>query len=190
MNRVVSRTAKAAGSLAVVGSATLAFAMPAGAVPLPSSSWGAQATGTVSLPRVALARPANTPATAFNLSASDLVSASFILDRAVPGAAYSSVQSPVVSIFPALAAVSAIKVTSSCTTGVSGTSNIYGGSIQQFAQSTVTLPFSPRPNTKIKIPGGVTITLNKQSVGGGIRQVTAMYVSYSGQTVSLGVTRC
>ncbi len=95
-----------------------------------------------------------------------------------------------VSIFPALAAVSAIKVTSSCTTGVSGTSNIYGGSIQQFAQSTVTLPFSPRPNTKIKIPGGVTITLNKQSVGGGIRQVTAMYVSYSGQTVSLGVTRC
>ncbi len=60
----------------------------------------------------------------------------------------------------------------------------------QTTQGTITLPFSPGPNTKITIPGGVTITLNKQNTLLGIRQVTAMYIAYSGQNVSLGVTRC
>ena len=49
---------------------------------------------------------------------------------------------------------------------------------------------TPGVNTQIKIPGGVTITLNKQNYYGGIRQVTAIYVAYSGQNVSIGVTRC
>lgn len=189
MNRIVSGTVKAAGSLAVVGGAILATAMPAGAVTLPRS-WGAEATGTVSLAQVAVATTANTPATSFGVSAPPLLSTGFILDRAGPNTGYSSVQSPDVYISSALAAISATKVTSSCTTGVSGTSMIYGGSIVQTSQATITLPLNPARNTQITIPGGVTITLNKQNTLLGIRQVTAMYVSYSGQNVSLGITRC
>ncbi|HEY5354279.1 MAG TPA: hypothetical protein VIK57_17650 [Streptosporangiaceae bacterium] len=189
MNRIVSGTVKTAGALAVAGGAILATAMPAGAVTLPRA-WGAEATGTVSLPQVAVATTANTPATAFNVSAPPLLSTGFILDRAGPNTGYSSVQYPDVYISSALATVSATKVTSSCTTGISGTSNIYGGTVVQTTQSKITLPFSPAPDTKIKIPGGVTITLNKQNTLLGIRQVTAMYIAYSGQNLSLGVTRC
>ena len=84
MNRIVSGTVKAAGALAVAGGAILASAIPAGAVTLPRA-WGAEATGTVSLPQVAVATTANTPATAFNASAPPLLSTGFILDRASQG---------------------------------------------------------------------------------------------------------
>ena len=189
MNRLLSGAVKVAGSLAVVGGAVLASALPAGAVTLPRS-WGAQATGIVSLPQVALSTPGNTPVTAFNVSAGGLFSASFILDRSGPDTSYSKVQNPVVSVSSALAAISATTAISMCTTDVNGTSTIIGGSIVQTGQPTIHLPVTPAVNTQIQIPGGVTITLNKRNYYGGIRQTTAIYVSYSGQNVSIGVTRC
>ncbi len=189
MNRLLSGAVKVAGALAVAGGAVLASALPAGAVTLPRS-WGAQATGIVSLPQVALSTPGNTPVTAFNVSAGGLFSASFILDRSGPDTAYSTVASPAVSVSSALATISATTALSACTTGLGGRTTLSGGSIVQSGRATIHLPVSPGINTQIKIPGGVTITLNKQNYFGGIRQVTAIYVAYSGQNVSIGVTRC
>jgi hypothetical protein len=189
MNRIVSGTVKAAGSLAVVGGVLVASAMPAGAVTLPRS-WGAQATGTTSLPQVALAWAGNTYQSALNVSAPPILSTGFILDRAGPNTAYSSVTSPAVSIASALALVSATKVASTCDTGTAQDSTVWGGTIRQYGQPTIKLPLKPAINTQIQIPGGVTITLNKRNVYVGIRQVTAMYVAWSGQNVSLGVSRC
>ena len=91
MNRLLSGAVKVAGALAVAGGAVLASALPAGAVTLPRS-WGAQATGIVTLPQVALSTPGITPVTAFNVSAGGLFSASFILDRSGPDTSYSKVQ--------------------------------------------------------------------------------------------------
>ena len=189
MNRLLSGAVKAAGALAVAGGAVLASALPAGAVTLPRS-WGAEATGIVTLPQVALSTPGNTPVTAFNVSADGLFGASFILDRSGPNTSYSKVQNPVVSVSSALAAISATNAISMCTSGLSGSTTLNGGSIVQTGQATIHLPVSPGVNTQIKIPGGVTITLNKQNYFLGVRQVTAIYVSYSGQNLSIGVTRC
>ncbi len=189
MNRLLGGAVKAAGALAVAGGAVLASALPAGAVTLPRS-WGAQATGIVSLAQVALSTPGTTPVTAFNVSADDLFGASFILDRSGPDTAYSKVANPVVAVSSALAAIGAGTAISMCTTGVGGSTTLVGGSIAATGQPVIHLPVTPGVNTQIKIPGGVTITLNKQNYYGGIRQVTAIYVAYSGQNVSIGVTRC
>jgi len=189
MNRLLSGAVKAAGALAVAGGAVLATALPAGAVTLPRS-WGAQATGIVSLSQVALSTPGTTPVTAFNVSAGGLFSASFVLDRSGPDTSYSKVEMPVVSVSSALATISAGTAISMCTTGLGGSTTLNGGSIVQNGQPAIHLPVSPGVNTQITIPGGVTITLDKQNYFGGIRQVTAIYVSYSGQNVSIGVTRC
>ena len=189
MNRLLRRAVTAAGVLAVTGGTVLASAMPAGALVLPRS-WAAQATGTVSLSQVALAWAGNTPVTAFGVPSNPLLSTGFILDRAGPTWSYSQVQSPSVSVSSALAMVGASAVNTQCITGVTGTTQINSGQIVQYGQPTINLPLHPAVNTKIKIPGGVTITLNKQNIGSGIRQVTAIYVAWSGQNVSIGVTRC
>ena len=53
----------------------------------------------------------------------------------------------------------------------------------------IPLPRNPAINTKIFLPS-VTVTLNKQTVSGGLRTVTAIYVSGFGQNLSIGVSRC
>lgn len=189
MNRLVSRAVQAAGVLAVTGVAGLASAMPAGAIVLPRA-WAAEATGTVSLGQVALAYQGHTPVTAFGVPTNPLLSTGFILDRAGSTWGYSQVQSPSVSVSPALALVGASAVSTQCISGVTGTTQVNNGQIVQYGQPTINLPLHPAVNTKITIPGGVTITLNKQNVGAGIRQVTAIYVAWAGQNVSVGVTRC
>jgi hypothetical protein len=189
MNRLLRRAVTAAGVLAVTGGTALASAMPAGAVVFPRS-WAAQATGTVSLSQVALAYPGNTPVAAFGVPTNPLLSTGFLLDRAGSTWSYSQVQSPSVAVNSALALVGASAVNSQCITGLTGSTQINHGQIVQYGQPTINLPLHPAANTTIQIPGGVTITLNKQDVGGGIRQVTAIYVAWSGQNVSVGVTRC
>jgi hypothetical protein len=189
MNRLISRAVTAAAALAVAGGAALATALPASAAVLPRA-WGAQASGNVSLGQVALAYPGHTPATAFGLPLNSVLYTGFILDRAGPATSSSQVQGPAVLASTALALVGATKVTSQCTRGLSGTSLVYGGQIVQYGRPTLNLPLRPGVNTQIKIPGGVTITLNKQGTALGVRQVTAIYVSWAGQNVSVGVTRC
>ena len=142
MNRIVSGTVKVAGSLAVAGGVLVASAMPAGAVTLPRS-WGAQATGTTSLPQVALAWAGNTYQSALYVNAPPILSTGFILDRAGPNTAYSSVTSPAVSIASALALVGATKVASTCDTGNEQDATIWGGTIQQEGQPTIHLPLKP-----------------------------------------------
>lgn len=189
MNRLIRRAVTATGALALAGAAALATAMPAAAVTLPRA-WGAQAFGTVTLGQIALAYPGHTPATAFGVPVNTVLSTGFILDRAGPSTSYSQVQSPDVAADAALALVGAAEVTSQCTTGLSGTSLIYRGQIVQYGQPAINLPLRPPPNTRIRIPGGVTVTLNKQTTALGIRTVTALAVSWAGQSVAVGVTRC
>ena len=48
---------------------------------------------------------------------------------------------------------------------------------------------NPAPNTKVFLPG-YTLTFNRQTVSGGIRTVTAIYVQSFLQNLSVGVSRC
>ena len=74
-----------------------------------------------------------------------------------------------------------------------GDATIQGGSI--VAPSVPFFPAiplirNPAPNTVINL-GPLTVTLNKQTVTGGVRlTVTGIYISIPGQNLSIAVSRC
>ncbi len=66
---------------------------------------------------------------------------------------------------------------------------IQAGSISEIGLPNIPLLRNPAPNTTILLPGGYTVTLNKQTVAAGIRMVTAIYVTSFLQTLSVGKVR-
>jgi hypothetical protein len=73
--------------------------------------------------------------------------------------------------------------------GTVGDATIQNGSINITGEPSIPLIRNPAPNTQIFLPG-ITVTLNRQTVSGGIRTVTAIYLTGFGQTLSSGVSRC
>lgn len=191
MNRILSRAAKVAGSLAVAGGALVAAAMPAGAV-TPETAWGVSAFGLITIAPVAQATTNFTPAVAASFNYPAFVTTGGILDRASSTAAFANVGSPKVYLGSQVDQLNADSAMSSCRNVLGfklAETTIQNGSIVQTGEPSIPLIRNPAPNTKIFIPG-YTITLNRQTTSGGVRTVTAIYVQSFLQTLSIGVSRC
>ena len=88
--------------------------------------------------------------------------------------------------------LNAYMVSSTCRIGFFGTfgdATIQNGSIMVTGEPSIPLIRNPAPNTVIYLPG-MTVTLNRQTVTGGIRTVTAIYMNGLGQNLSIGISRC
>jgi hypothetical protein len=193
VNRLFSGAVKVAGSLAVIGGAIVAAAGPAGAA-TPVSAWGAQASPPQFLAPVAPASTLTfTPNSASNANLPGLLATGTIFDRASTTTGYALVNSPLVTLRAVQAWVKADQVTSTCRMVgpfTFGSADVPNGSITQTGQSTIALPAAPAPNTTYVLPGGATVTLNKQTTIGPLRTVVAVQVTYGPQIVNLGVTTC
>ncbi len=192
VNRILSSAVKVAGSLAVIGGAVVAVAMPAAAAP-PTRAWGVSAGGFIHINPVAEATVFNTPQAASSFIYPGFVTTGGILDRVSATEAYSNVGSPKVYLDGSITdQLNASSVMTSCRT-IFGTkvgfTTIQAGSITEVGEPSIPLIRNPAPNTHIFLPG-LTVTLNKQTVSGGIRTVTGIYISGFGQTLSIGVSRC
>ena len=93
MNRILSRAITVAGSLAVIGSAVVAAAAPAGALP-PTRAWGVSANGLTTIFPVAEATPLFTPAASSGVNVPLFITTGGILDRVSSTDAFSNVGSP------------------------------------------------------------------------------------------------
>ncbi len=192
VNRILSNAVKVAGSLAVIGGTVVAAAMPAAAAP-PTRAYGVAANGFIHISPVAEANFFNSPQAASSVNVADFVSTGGILDRASATDAYSNVGAPKVyldgSITDQLNASSAMSSCRNIFGSKVGFTTIQAGSISEVGLPNIPLPRNPAINTKIFLPS-VTVTLNRQTVSGGLRTVTAIYVSGFGQNLSIGVSRC
>ncbi len=191
VNRILSRAVKVAGSLAVAGGALVAAAMPAGAAP-PTLSYGVAAFGLTHIFPVAEANFFFTPATSSAFIVPGFITTGGILDRASATDAFSNVGSPKIYLGSQYNQLNSSNVMSSCRNILGfklGETTIQAGAITGINLPNIPLLRNPAPNTKIFLPG-YTITLNRQTVSGGVRTVTAIYVQSFLQTLSVGVSRC
>ncbi len=193
VNRILSRAIAVAGSLALIGSAGVAAAMPAAAAPPPTRAWGVSASGFIHINPVAEASFFHTPATASSFTVPSFVTTGGILDRASLTNAYSNVGSPKIYLGGNITdQLNASNVMSSCRRILGskfGFTTIQAGSISEIGLPNIPLPRNPGINTHIFLPG-VTITLNRQTTFFGVRTVTAIYVQSFFQNLSIGVSRC
>ncbi len=197
VNRILSGAVKVAGSLALVGGAMAAAAGPASADGgPPTSAFGISAYGFATIDPVAYADTFNTPQVSGPVVYPGFLSTGGILDRAKPLQAYSQVGSPKVTYGAnPVDQLNASLVSSSCRIlgdNAFGWATIQGGSIV-----VPSFPFippiplvrNPAPNTVITL-GGLTVTLNKQTVAGDRLTVTGIYITGYGQSLSIAVSRC
>ena len=194
MKSMIAGAVAAAGSLALIGSAVVATAGPAGAA-VGNGAYGAAAHGPIDLYPVANATVGNTPQVASNANIPGLLTTSTIVDRADTSGAWSRVNGGIVVNLPGSGRLQASGVRSWCRIiagSVYGGARIFSGSVVQFGQVTVSLPTDPAPNTVINLPDGEgTITLNVQNDNAGEHGFAAIEVSLTdGQTVVLGVSGC
>ena len=193
VNRILSRAIAVAGSLALIGSAGVAAAMPAAAAPPPTRAWGVSASGFIHINPVAEANFFNSPQVASSFNYPGFVTTGGILDRASATDAYSNVGSPKVYVNGNITdQFNASNVMSSCRRILGskfGFTTIQAGSISEIGLPNIPLPRHPGINTHIFLPG-VTITLNRQTTFFGVRTVTAVYFNGFGQNLSIGVSRC
>jgi hypothetical protein len=191
VNRILSRAIAVAGSMAVIGGAVVAAAAPAGAIP-PTRSWGVSANGLTHIFPVAEATPFFTPATSSAVVVPGFITTGGILDRVSSTAAFSNVGSPKIYLGSQYNQFNATNVMSSCRNilGIKfGQTTIQAGAITGIGLPNIPILRNPAPNTKIFLPG-FTLTFNRQTVSGGIRTVTAIYVQSFLQNLSVGVSRC
>jgi ABC-type glycerol-3-phosphate transport system substrate-binding protein len=191
VNRILSRAVKVAGSLAIAGGALVAAAMPAGAAP-PTQAWGVSAGGFIHINPVAEATFFNTPAVSAAFVYPGFINTGGIMDRASGTQAYSQVGSPKVYLFSQVDQLNADMASSTCRIGFFGTAGdttIQNGSINVTGLPSIPLPRNPGINQHIFLPG-ITVTLNRQTMSGGIRTVTAIYLNGFGQNLSIGTSRC
>jgi len=94
VNRILTSAVKVAGSLALIGGAVVAAAMPAAAAPRPPRPGEFSAGGFIHINPVAQATVFNTPQVASNFIYPGFVTTGGILDRASATKAYSQVGSP------------------------------------------------------------------------------------------------
>jgi hypothetical protein len=191
VNRILSRAITVAGSLAVIGGAVVAAAAPAGAIP-PTRAWGVSANGLTHIFPVAEATPFFTPATSSAFVVPGFITTGGILDRVSSTDAFANVGSPKIYLGSQYNQFNATNVMSSCRNIFGfkfGQTTIQAGAITGIGLPNIPILRNPAPNTKVFLPG-YTLTFNKQTISGGIRTVTAVYVQSFLQNLSVGVSRC
>lgn len=196
VNRILSSAVKIAGSLGLIGGAMAAAAVPAGAAPSPTNSYGISAVGPLTINPVAPADIFNTPQVSGPVIVPRVLTTGGILDRAKPLQAYSQVGAVKVYGLSQVEQLNASMVSSTCRLGFGG--GAFGGAtIQAGSIVAPDIPFfppiplirNPAPNTVINL-GSLQITLNKQTVVGTTLTVTGIYIAIPGQTLSIAVSSC
>ncbi len=197
MKRTMMGAVKVASSLAVAGGLLVAAALPAAAAS-PNRSYGARATGLISISPVAEATyPGTSPRSVAHINVAGLLTSGVVTDTAHPTSASSTIANPVVTL-TGTAGLTATVVTSSCrfntnTGGVTGTASIANGVVTVGGVTFAHLAAHAAPNTTITVPGVATITLNRQTkAGDGTLTVSAISISLLGstQTLTLATSVC
>ena len=197
VNRILSSAVKVAGSLGVAGGALAFAAAPAGAAPTPTYAYGLSASGVINIAPVAQVNVGSTPQVAAAFVYPGVVTTGGILDRAKPLQAYSQVGAVKVYGLSQVEQLNASMVSSTCRLGFGGGPAFGDATIQAGSIVAPDLPFfppiplirNPAPNTVINL-GSLQITLNKQTVSGGVLTVTGIYIKIPGQSLSIAVSRC
>jgi hypothetical protein len=197
MKGTIKGAARLASSLAVAGGLLVAAALPA-AASSPNRSYGARATGLISISPVAQATfPGTSPRSVAHIAVTGLLTSGVVTDTAGPTSASSTIANAAVTL-TGTARLTASAVTSSCTfntnTGrVSGTAGITNGVVRLAGVIFTHLAANPAPNTTITVPGVATITLNRQTTAGdGTLTVSAISITLLGstQTLTLATSVC
>ena len=200
VNRILSSAVKVAGSLGLVGGALAFAAAPAGAAPTPPTpiyAYGLSAFGVIHIAPVAHVNVGSTPQVAAAFVYPGFVTTGGILDRAKRFQAYSQVGAVKVYGLSQVEQLNASMVSSTCRLSLFGGPAFGGATIQAGSIIAPDVPFfppiplirNPAPNTVINL-GSLQITLNKQTVSGGVLTVTGIYISIPGQNLSIAVSRC
>jgi hypothetical protein len=197
MKGTMKGAVRLASSLAVAGGLLVAAALPA-AASSPNRSYGARATGLISISPVAAATfPGTSPRSVAHINATGLLTTGVVTDTAGPTSSSSTIANVAVTL-TGTAGLTASAVTSSCTfntnTGrVSGTAGITNGVVRLAGVIFANLAANPAPNTTITVPGVATVTLNRQTTAGdGTLTVSAISISLLGstQTLTLATSVC
>ncbi len=189
MKRIFRRALMAASALGVAGGIALT-ALPASAAPIPVESWGALATGPISLGPVAYADSLSTPGVASNANFTNFLTTGRIVDRASFTTGYSLVNSPLVQY--GLVKGQADQVTSWCHVGDTttfGGAKIFNGTLSFNNSVVYVVPRHPAPNTTVTVDGA-TVTFNEQIVVAGRLQVSAVHLVDGPENLWLGVSSC
>jgi hypothetical protein len=199
MKRGITGISKITGALALAGGMIMMAALPAVAAPRTNEAYAASASGRIYAPPIGLATYPTPPhyVRLPHISIPGLLTAWIVTDKAGPTYASSNVLTPRVrlgrrSTLSATAAYSSCRF-STRTGRVSGYTKITYGAVRSFFR-TIPLPWYPRPNTTISVPGVATITLNRQTFSpfNGTLTVTAIYVKWrhSRQTLTVATSVC
>jgi hypothetical protein len=208
MKRTLTGVLAAAGTLALTGGMLAVTALPAAAVTVSNDAYAAAAFGLINRGPLAEAQfPGTSPVTARFLFIQDLLTTGPVRDTAGPTSA-SSIVIGVQATQLGHLGLTATAVSSSCSrtqsSGVAGISAgpgsgqvraatfIFGGRIDGVSGPEM-LPFRPAPNTRIAIPGGIVLWLNKQfRAKDGTLAVAAIFASLRGgaEHLAVGVSRC
>jgi hypothetical protein len=214
MKRICRHALSAAAALALTGGFAVATALPAAAAPGPANyAYGASARGPLAnVFPIAVARwPGLLPvASIAHINVAHIVGAGPVLDVAGRNGAASFIGAVNVLGSIGLPALTVRAASSSCTVdstpgdldskrgtidsqtiGASGKTTLFGGLLNSGLFRHF-LPVHPAPNTKVRVPGIATVTLNKQVIKGNTLTVTALSVVMlrGAQTISAGVSVC
>jgi hypothetical protein len=199
MKRGIAGVCQITGALALAGGMIMMAALPAVAAPRTNAAFAASASGRIYAPPIGLATyPTGIHYVKLpHISIPGLLTAWIVTDKAGSTYASSRVLTPRVRL-TRLTTLSAEYAYSSCkfhtrTGTVSGYTEISYGAVRKLHFPTIPLPWYPKPNTKISVPGIATITLNRQTTSyNGTLTVTAIYVKWRHvrQTLTIATSVC
>jgi hypothetical protein len=208
MKRSAHGVIAATGMLALAGGLAAATALPAAAAPVPNQAYAAAASGLINQSPIAEATsPGSSPVTLPYSHIFELLTTGPINDQAGPTSASSAV-THVVATLLGRTDLTAAGLASFCSSSpvlgaaahagpraadavATGRTYILTGKIAG-PSGPIILPFAPAPNTHYAVPGGYTVTLNKQTTLDGTLTVDAIYATLRGgaEHLAVGVSVC
>jgi hypothetical protein len=198
MKRGITGISKITGALALASGMIMMAALPAVAA-APNEAYGAAATGRIYAAPIGLATyPTGIHYVRLNhIGIPGLLTTWTVTDKAHSTSASSNVLT-VRARLPKATTLTAVAAYSSCrfntrTGTVSGYTKITYGVVRKFGFPSIPLPWYPRPNRTVSVPGIATITLNKQyTAPDGTLTVTAIYVKWlhHKQTLRVATSVC
>jgi hypothetical protein len=185
-----------AGVLAITGGLLAGAVLPAAAAPAFNEAFATQAFGIINSAPTAVAQfPGISPVTLpFSVIPGLLITGP--IDDQADGVSASSVITGVLATQLGKMDLTALGVGAGCTLGdgVSGGAEIIGGKIAGIHGRPIMLPVHPRPNTQIRVPDGLVLTLNRQFTihAGTVLIVQAIHASMLGgaETLTIGAAGC
>lgn len=186
-----------AGVLAITGGLVAGAILPASAAPAFNEAYATQAFGIINSAPTAVAQfPGSSPETLPFSVIPGLLITGPIQDQA-DGVSASSVITGVLATKLGKMDLTALGVGAGCSLGdgvASGGTEIIGGKIAGIHGRPIMLPVDPPPNTQIRVPDGLVLTLNRQFTidNGTVLIVQAIHASMLGgaETLILGAVGC